>query len=74
MIAFLILVLGVMACLQGLAQSLRASKKIDGADRLIARLAPLMFQIEAGQRHDLPPLTLDRLDPDFRPLLDAGRT
>ena len=63
LIAFLVISAGIVVCLQGLAQSLEASKKAASMERWVEGVK----QMAMGTSW-----TLDLLDPDFRNLRKAA--
>jgi type II secretory pathway component PulJ len=66
LVALAIVAFGVMACYRSISKCVLLSKRVERSSADIRTLRPVFFDMENGQRTDLGPLALDRLDPDVR--------
>ncbi len=61
MVAFTIIIFGIVACFGSLSRSLKVSQKIEKKEKTVEGLKPLFFEAVAGQRDDIALPTLDFL-------------
>lgn len=66
LVALAIVAFGVTACYGSISKCVLISKRAERSAEDIRGLRPVFFDMDNGQRTDLGPLALDRLDPDVR--------